>query len=149
MARRLFKVEHNSIDHSKERGKSRGILVISVYRLGSFLRGEGTKEGGILWGEGCLLLSLIISQSNIKKMTNSFISQSLVVLFFFSHTHAFLKKSYSFSLYLWQISFRHLYSEKNAFKKTLCFVKNAKKNPTFFYKNAHDKITLYILCWLL
>ena len=82
MARRLFKVEHNSIDHSKERGKSRGILVISVYRLGSFLRGEGTKEGGILWGEGCLLLSLIISQSNIKKMTNSFISQSLVVLLF-------------------------------------------------------------------
>ena len=75
-------------------------------------------------------------------MTNSFISQSLVVLLFFSHTHAFLKKSYSFSLYLWQISFRHLYSEKNAFKKTLCFVKNAKKNPTFFYKNAHNKITL-------
>ena len=82
-------------------------------------------------------------------MTNSFISQSLVVLLFFSHTHAFLKKSYSFSLYLWQISFRHLYSEKNAFKKTLCFVKNAKKNPTFVNKNAHNKITLYILCWLL
>ena len=79
-------------------------------------------------------------------MTNSFISQSLVVLLFFSHTHAFLKKSYSFSLYLWQISFRHLYSEKNAFKKTLCFVKNAKKTPN---KNAHNKITLYILRWLL
>ena len=114
-----LKLSTTQLITQKRGGKSRGILVISVYRLGSFLRGEGTKEGGILWGEGCLLLSLIISQSNIKKMTNSFISQSLVVLLFLV-THMRFWKNLILSHYIFGKYRFVIYTPKKMHSKKHC-----------------------------